>query len=235
MSGVNVAIVGATGLVGQTFLKVLEERNFPIHHLYCFASSRSAGKEITFKGETYVVEELTEQSFDYPIDIALFSAGGEVSKKFAPIAVSKGVRVVDNSSAWRMDPEVALIVPEVNGDTLTPDDYLIANPNCSTIQSVVPLRVLHEAYQIKRIVYSTYQAVSGSGIKGLRDLEDGTQKFYPHPITGNCLPHIDIFFDNGYTKEEIKMIEETKKILNDQEIKITATTARVPVKYGHCV
>ncbi len=235
MSGVNVAIVGATGLVGQTFLKVLEERNFPIQHLYCFASSRSAGKEITFKGETYVVEELTEQSFDYPIDIALFSAGGEVSKKFAPIAVSKGVRVVDNSSAWRMDPEVALIVPEVNGDTLTPDDYLIANPNCSTIQSVVPLRVLHEAYQIKRIVYSTYQAVSGSGIKGLRDLEDGTQKFYPHPITGNCLPHIDIFFDNGYTKEEIKMIEETKKILNDQEIKITATTARVPVKYGHCV
>ena len=217
MKKVNVAIVGATGLVGQTFLKVLEERDFPIQHLYCFASSRSAGKEITFKGKTYVVEELTEHSFDYPIDIALFSAGGDVSKKFAPIAVSKGVRVVDNSSAWRMDPDVALIVPEVNGDTLTPDDYLIANPNCSTIQSVVPLRVLHEAYQIKRIVYSTYQAVSGSGMKGLKDLEEGTQKFYPHPITGNCLPHIDVFFEDGYTKEEVKMIEETKKILNDQE------------------
>lgn len=235
MNGVNVAIVGATGLVGQTFLKVLEERNFPIRELYCFASSRSAGKTIEFKGKTYVVEELTEQSFDRDIDIALFSAGASISKQFAPIAAKKGVHVVDNSSAWRMETEIPLVVPEVNPHVLNQDHYIIANPNCSTIQSVVPLKVLHEAFKIKRIVYSTYQAVSGSGVKGLQDLEARTTDFYPHPIVGNCLPHIDVFLDNGYTKEEIKMIEETKKILGDQDIRVTATTVRVPVKYGHCV
>lgn len=235
MKGINLAIVGATGLVGQTFLKVLEKRNFPINQLYCFASSRSAGKVIEFKGKEYVVEELTKQSFDKEIDLALFSAGGAISKKFAPIAAQKGIRVVDNSSAWRMDPEIPLIVPEVNANDLNENHYIIANPNCSTIQSVVPLKVLHEAFKIKRIIYSTYQAVSGSGVKGLKDLEEGTSDFYPHQISGNCLPHIDIFLENGYTKEEIKMIEETKKILGDQGIQVTATTVRVPVKYGHCV
>lgn len=235
MKRVNLAIVGVTGLVGQTFLKVLEKRKFPINQLYFFASSKSAGKVIEFNGQSYTVEELTEDSFNQDIDIALFSAGGSVSKKFAPIAKSKGIRVVDNSSAWRMEPDVPLVVPEVNPSSITEDDYLIANPNCSTIQSVVPLKVLHERYKIKRLVYSTYQAVSGSGIGGLRDLETGEVSCYPHPIIHNCIPHIDVFLDNGYTKEEMKMIEETQKILNDPNLKVTATTVRVPVKRGHCV
>lgn len=235
MKRVNLAIVGVTGLVGQTFLKVLEKRKFPINQVYFFASSKSAGKVIEFNGQSYTVEELTEDSFNQDIDIALFSAGGAVSKKFAPIAKSKGIRVVDNSSAWRMEPGVPLVVPEVNPSSITEDDYLIANPNCSTIQSVVPLKVLHERYKIKRLVYSTYQAVSGSGIGGLHDLETGEVSCYPHPIIHNCIPHIDVFLDNGYTKEEMKMIEETRKILNDPNLKVTATTVRVPVKMGHCV
>ncbi|MCI5898306.1 MAG: aspartate-semialdehyde dehydrogenase [Anaerovoracaceae bacterium] len=230
----NIAIVGATGLVGSTFLKVLEERNFPFENIYMMASARSAGKTLTFKGIDYVVEELNEHSFDKPIDIALFSAGGSTSEKFAPIAAAHGTIVIDNSSAWRMDPTVPLVVPEVNPEDIKWNKGIIANPNCSTIQAMLPLKALHDAYKIKRIVYSTYQAVSGSGLKGINDLKNGLAgsnetTAYAHPIAGNCLPHIDVFLDNGYTKEEMKMINETKKILGDDSLKITATTVRVPV------
>jgi len=237
MNKANVAVVGATGMVGRMMLKVLEERNFPIDKFYVFASKKSAGNEIEFNGMKYVVEELTENSFDRDIDIALFSAGGETSLKFAPIAASKGVVVIDNSSTWRMNKDVPLIVPEVNGDDIKWNKGIIANPNCSTIQAVVALKPLNEKYGIKRIVYSTYQSVSGSGVKGVSDLEEGLKgnpnKLYAHPIANNCLPHIDVFMENGYTKEEMKMIEETKKILNDQSLKITATTVRVPVFNSH--
>lgn len=238
MKKANLAVVGASGLVGRTFLKVLEERNFPIENFYVMSSYRSAGKEVTFRGKTYVLEELTENSFDKPIDIALFSAGGATSEKFAPIAAQHGVIVVDNSSAWRMDPSVPLVVPEVNAADISWNKGIIANPNCSTIQAMVPLRPLQKKYGIKRIVYSTYQAVSGSGLKGITDLEEGLKgndimKAYPHPIAGNCLPHIDVFLENGYTKEEMKMIDETHKILGDDSIKITATTVRVPVFESH--
>lgn len=235
----NIAIVGASGLVGGTFLKVLEERELPIKNLYLFASARSAGKEVVFKGKTLVIEELTEHSFDREIDIALFSAGGDISKKFAPIASEKGVIVVDNSSAWRMDKNVPLVVPEVNPEDIFKNNGIIANPNCSTIQSVVPLKVIDELYGIKRVVYSTYQAVSGSGIKGIEDLQRGLKgeepKTYPHPIVNNCLPHIDSFLGNGYTKEEEKMINETRKILNKKDLPITATCVRVPVINGHSI
>lgn len=237
MKKVNVAIVGATGMVGRTFLKVLQDRNFPIDNLYLFSSARSAGSKIEFAGKEYIVEELNENSFDRDIQIALFSAGGSVSEKYAPIAASKGVIVVDNSSAWRMDEKVPLVVPEVNPEVVKEHNGIIANPNCSTIQAMVPLKPLHDKYKIKRIVYSTYQAVSGSGVKGTKDLEDGIKgvpnSFYPHPIAYNCLPHIDVFMENGYTKEEMKMINETMKILNDYNLKITATTVRVPVVNGH--
>lgn len=239
MEGVNLAIVGATGMVGRNFLKVLEERNFPINNLYLFSSEKSAGTKVNFKGQEYVVEVLTENSFDRNIDIALFSAGGTVSKKFAPIARDNGVIVVDNSSAWRMDKNIPLVIPEVNPEDIEWNNGIIANPNCSTIQSVVPLKVLHDAFIIKRVIYSTYQAVSGSGVGGIKDLENGINgeenKKYPYQIAYNCIPHIDDFEDNGYTKEEMKMINETKKILHDEEIKVTATTVRVPVKYGHSV
>ncbi|MGL4787950.1 MAG: aspartate-semialdehyde dehydrogenase [Cetobacterium sp.] len=235
----NIAIVGASGLVGGTFLKVLEERDLPIKNLYLFASARSAGKEIIFKGKTLVIEELTENSFDREIDIALFSAGGDISKKFAPIASEKGVIVVDNSSAWRMDENVPLVVPEVNPEDIFKNNGIIANPNCSTIQSVVPLKIIDELYGIKRVVYSTYQAVSGSGIKGIEDLQRGLKgeepKTYPHPIVNNCLPHIDSFLESGYTKEEEKMINETRKILNKKNLPITATCVRVPVLNGHSI
>uniref|UniRef100_UPI002572AD9A aspartate-semialdehyde dehydrogenase n=2 Tax=Peptostreptococcaceae TaxID=186804 RepID=UPI002572AD9A len=239
MKQVNLAIVGATGMVGRTFLKVLEERNFPIKNLYLFSSEKSAGTELVFRGKEYKVEALTEASFDRDMDIALFSAGGDVSKKFAPIARDHGVIVVDNSSAWRMEKDIPLVVPEVNPNDVDWNNGIIANPNCSTIQSVVPLVKLHEALKIKRIVYSTYQAVSGSGVGGMKDLENGINggenKKYPYQIAYNCLPHIDEFLDNGYTKEEMKMINETKKILNDESIRVTATTVRVPVRYGHSV
>lgn len=235
----NIAIVGASGLVGGTFLKVLEERDLPIKNLYLFASTRSAGKEVVFKGKTLVIEELTENSFDREIDIALFSAGGDISKKFAPIASEKGVIVVDNSSAWRMDENVPLVVPEVNPEDIFKNNGIIANPNCSTIQSVVPLKIIDDLYGIKRVVYSTYQAVSGSGIKGIEDLQRGLKgeepKTYPHPIVNNCLPHIDSFLENGYTKEEEKMINETRKILNKKNLPITATCVRVPVLNGHSI
>lgn len=238
MKKVNIAVVGATGMVGRTFLKVLEERDFPFENLYVFASKKSAGQKVTCKGMEFTVEELTENSFDKDIDIALFSAGGEISKHFAPIAASKGVIVVDNSSAWRMDKDIPLVVPEVNPDDIKWNKGIIANPNCSTIQAVVALKPLHDQYKIKRIVYSTYQAVSGSGVKGVKDLEEGMKgndimTAYPHAIAGNCLPHIDVFLENGYTKEEMKMIDETKKIFNDYDLKITATTVRVPVRDSH--
>jgi aspartate-semialdehyde dehydrogenase len=237
MKKVNVAIVGATGMVGRTFLKVLEERDFPIENLYLLASKKSAGETVQFKGKDYIIEELNENSFDKGIDIALFSAGGDISKKYAPIAREKGVIAVDNSSAWRMDKDIPLVVPEVNPEEVKNHNGIIANPNCSTIQAVVPLKALHDRFKIKRIVYSTYQAVAGSGVKGITDLQEGVKgnenKLYPHPIAYNCIPHIDVFMDNGYTKEEMKMIEETKKILNDYDLKVTATTVRVPVFYGH--
>lgn len=239
MKKANVAIVGATGMVGRTFLKVLDERNFDIENLYLFSSKKSAGSTIEFRGKEYLVEELTEDSFKMDIDIALFSAGGSVSKKFAPIARENGVVVIDNSSAWRMDVDIPLVVPEVNPEELRTHGGIISNPNCSTIQSVVPLKVLHDEFKIKRIIYSTYQAVSGSGIGGINDLQEGIKgaknQKYPHQIAYNCLPHIDEFTENLYTKEELKMIEETKKILKDQNIRVTATTVRVPVKYGHSI
>lgn len=239
MKKINLAIVGATGMVGRTFLKVLEERNFPVNNLYLFASSKSKGKRIVFNQREYIVEELKESSFEKDIDIALFSAGGELSKKYAPIAKDKGIVVVDNSSAWRMEKDVPLVVPEVNPQDINWHSGIISNPNCSTIQCVVPLKPLHDKYKIKRIIYSTYQAVSGSGVDGIKDLENGLKSLkvrkYPHPIAFNCLPHIDEFTENNYTKEELKMINETKKILNDSNIKVTATTVRVPVKYGHSV
>jgi aspartate-semialdehyde dehydrogenase len=241
MKKLNVAVVGATGKVGSTFVQVLQERNFPINNIYFFASAKSAGKKIDFAGKEYIVEELTENSFDdKQIDVALFSAGGGTSKKYAPIAAQKGIRVIDNSSQWRMHEDVALIVPEVNFDDIKKyNSNIIANPNCSTIQSVLPLKVLDEKFKIKRIVYSTYQAVSGSGYKGVRDLEEGMKgnapTNYPHPIYNNCLPHIDDFLENGYTKEEEKMINETRKILNKPDLKVTATTVRVPVFNSHSV
>lgn len=237
MKKYDVALVGATGMVGRMFLKVLEEKQFPINNFYAFASAKSAGSKVTFNGKDYEVEELKESSFDRHIDIALFSAGGETSKKYSPIAASKGAVVIDNSSAFRMDKDVPLVVPEVNPYAVKKHKGIIANPNCSTIQAVVALKPLHDKYGIKRIVYSTYQAVSGTGVKGVTDLEEGIKgsepKTYPHPIAYNCLPHIDVFLENGYTKEEIKMIDETKKIMDDQKLKITATTVRVPVINGH--
>lgn len=238
MKKYNIAIVGATGMVGRTFLKVLEERNFPIDNLYLLASSRSCGTKINFKDKTYIVEELTPESFTKEIDIALFSAGGNLSKEMAPIAVSHGITVIDNSSAWRMDPNVPLVVPEVNPEGAT-TNKLIANPNCSTIQVVVPLKVLDDLYGIKRVIYSTYQAVSGSGVAGVEDLKNGIEGKpplnYPHPIAFNCLPHIDEFTESGYTKEELKMIDETRKILNKPDLPITSTCVRVPVENGHSV
>lgn len=237
MKKINLAVVGATGIVGRTFIKVLEERKLPIENIYFFASSRSAGSLVTFLGKEYTVEELTENSFDRGIDIALFSAGGSTSEKFAPIAASKGCVVVDNSSCWRMDPKVPLVVPEVNPQDVAWNKGIIANPNCSTIQAVVALKPLHDKYKIKRIIYSTYQAVSGAGMKGYIDLEEGLKgnppKKFAHPIANNILPQIDDFLPNGYTKEEIKMVNETRKILGDQNLRVTATTVRVPVFNSH--
>lgn len=230
----NVAIVGATGNVGRKFLEILEERNFPVKELYLFASKRSAGKTLKFKGEDVLVEELCESNIENKkIDFALFSAGGSVSLEFAPIFAKHGAVVIDNSSAWRMDKEVPLVVPEVNPEDVKWHKGIIANPNCSTIQAMVALKPLYDKYGIKRIVYSTYQAVSGAGIQGILDLQEGTTKKFPYPILGNVIPHIDVFLDNGYTKEEIKMIEETKKILHDDNLRITATTVRVPVLNAH--
>jgi len=241
---VNVAVAGATGAVGNQMISCLEERDFPIKAIKFLASSRSAGRQIRFKGDLLEVEELTEDSFK-GMDIAIFSAGGTPSEKFAPCAAKDGCVVVDNSSAWRMDPEVPLVVPEVNPHAIA--NYttkgIIANPNCSTIQMVVALCPIHKKYGIKRIVVSTYQAVSGTGKKAIDELFDQTRAMinfldyeptvYPHRIAFNCLPHIDKFMDNGYTKEEMKMVNETRKILEDDSIGVTATTVRVPVFYSH--
>ncbi|MDR1495368.1 MAG: aspartate-semialdehyde dehydrogenase [Clostridiales Family XIII bacterium] len=238
----NLAIVGATGMVGTTFLKVLEERKFPYDKVSMFAAPDEDGKTLTFDGRDYRVEGISDQSFDgKDIDIALFSAGGGPSEHFAPIAAARGILVVDNSSQWRMDPGVPLVVPEVNPQTAFEafdKKRIIANPNCSTIQAVVALKPLHDRYGLKRVVYSTYRAVSGSGVKGIHELSEGLKgndlcSAYPHPIAGNCLPHIDVFEENGYTKEEMKMINETHKILDDDSIAVTATTVRAPVFNSH--
>lgn len=240
MKQYRVAVVGATGMVGRKFLQVLEERNLPVSEYFLFASKRSAGSKMPFMGQEYTVRELTDDAFDgLHVDIALFSAGGGTSLHFAPIVAASGAVVIDNSSTWRMDPDVPLVVPEVNPDAI--GGYrkkgIIANPNCSTIQAMVPLKPLHEAYGLKRVIYSTYQAVSGAGQQGYLDLENGLKgeapRKFPHPIAGNCLPHIDVFLDNGYTKEEQKMIDETRKILSLPDLAVTATTVRVPVFHGH--
>lgn len=237
MKKYKLALVGATGLVGRKALQVLEESNLPISEYAFFCSSRSAGTKIEFMGKEYITRELKEDSFDEGFDFAIFSAGGDTSKKFSPIAASKGCIVVDNSSAFRMEPEVPLVVPEVNIEDAYQNKGIIANPNCSTIQAVVPLKPLDEKYKIKRIVYSTYQAVSGAGKNGVDDFYNTSKnlepKKFPHPIYNNCLPHIDVFLDNGYTKEEMKMINETRKILHRPDLKITATTVRVPVLNSH--
>ncbi len=234
MKNYKIAIVGATGMVGRTFLKVLEEYDLKADYTL-FSSAKSAGKTVSFMGKDYVVKELREDSFDEGFDIALFSAGGSTSEKFSPIAASHGCVVIDNSSAWRMDDEVPLVVPEVNpGDIpMYKNKGIIANPNCSTIQAMVAMKPIDDKYGIKRVVYSTYQAVSGAGLGGYQDLENGIKgeepKKFPYPIFSNCLPHIDVFTESGYTKEEIKMINETRKILGKPDMRVTATTVRVPV------
>ena len=238
MKKINVAVVGATGMVGNTFLKVLAEKNLPVENYYLFASKKSAGKKVEFLGKEYTIIELTPENIKgKDITIALFSAGGSVSKEFAPLFAELGAIVVDNSSQWRMDPEVPLVVPEVNPEDIAWNKGIIANPNCSTIQAVVALKPLDDKYKIKRVVYSTYQAVSGAGVQGYMDLKDGINgeapKKFPYPIFGNVIPHIDVFLDNGYTKEEMKMVNETRKILHRPDVKVTATTVRVPVYYGH--
>ena len=231
------ALVGATGLVGRTAIKVLEEFDLPLSEITFFASSRSAGSKLSYKGKEYIVKELTDTSFDEGFDFAIFSAGGDTAKHFAPIASQKGCVVVDNSSAFRMEENVPLIVPEVNSEEIKNHHGIIANPNCSTIQAVVPLKVLDDKYKIKRVVYSTYQAVSGAGQKGVNDLENGLKgeapKKFPYQIVNNCLPHIDVFLENGYTKEEMKMVNETRKILKRPDLKVTATAVRVPVINSH--
>jgi len=237
-----VAVVGATGAVGNEMISVLEQRNFPVDQLRLFASERSEGKTQDFHGKPVKVEVLTDKVFD-GIDIALFSAGGDRSTEYAPAAARSGCVVIDNSSAWRMDPEVPLVVPEVNPDDIKKHKGIIANPNCSTIQMVVVLKPIHDAAKIKRVVVTTFQSVSGTGKKAMDELlnqtkdllnfKDASPSVYPHQIAFNCLPHIDQFMDNGYTKEEIKMVNETKKILGDDSVRVTATTVRVPVFKGH--
>ena len=233
----KVAIVGATGLVGRTVLKVLEKKNFPYFYYNLFSSQKSAGSKLRFLNEDYLVRELTEKTFDENFDFAIFCAGGSISKKYVPIAVDKGCIVIDNSSVFRMKPNVPLVVPEVNPEDIYKHSGIISNPNCSTIQAVLPLKPLDDKYKIKRIVYSTYQAVSGAGRLGIEDLENKAsgnelQKF-PYSIYNNCLPHIDIFMEDGYTKEEHKMIDETRKILHNPTLPITATAVRVPVVNCH--
>ncbi|MBR3325135.1 MAG: aspartate-semialdehyde dehydrogenase [Clostridia bacterium] len=256
MKKVRVAVVGVTGVVGRTVLKVLEEEKLPIDEYILMASARSAGKKIKFIGNEYEVQELTEHSFDEHIDYAIFSAGGATSKQFSPIAAKHGCVVIDNSNAFRMDKDVPLVVPEVNPEEITNNKGIIANPNCSTIQAVVPLKALDDKYIIKRIVYSTYQAVSGAGRYGVEDLENGTENYrekkdefdniniagseqydlkkFPYPIFNNCLPHIDVFEENGYTREEMKMVNETRKILKHADLPVTATAVRVPIFNSHC-
>ena len=233
----KVAVVGATGLVGTKMLQVLAERNFPVTELLPVASERSVGKEVEFKGKKYKVVSMTDAIAAKPA-VAIFSAGGSTSLEWAPKFAEAGITVVDNSSAWRMDPTKPLVVPEINADILTAQDKIIANPNCSTIQLVMVLKPLHEAFGVRRVVVSTYQSVTGTGVKAVRQLMDERagregEKAYPHRIDLNLIPHIDAFLDNGYTKEEMKMVNETKKIMGDDTIRVTATTVRVPVMGGH--
>lgn len=233
----KIAVVGATGLVGTKMLEVLAERNFPLTELIPVASEKSVGKQIEFKGKSYAVCSMTTAIEKRP-DIALFSAGGSTSLQWAPEFAKVDTRVIDNSSAWRMDPTKKLIVPEVNASELSNEDMIIANPNCSTIQMVIVLKPLHDAYKIKRVVVSTYQSVTGTGVKAVDQLMNERQGLegemaYPYKIDLNLLPHIDVFTENGYTKEEMKMVNETKKILGDDSVKVTATAVRVPVMGGH--
>lgn len=233
----NIAIIGATGLVGSTILSILEKKDFPIKELTLLASARSAGKTISFRGKDVVIRELTEAVTKEDFDYVLISAGGNISLKYAPLFEQHGAIVIDNSSAWRMNPEIDLVVPEVNQATFK--RKIIANPNCSTIQSVSPLKILEDAFGLKRVAYTTYQSVSGSGIAGIEDLERGGRGEkplnYPYPIYDNVLPHIDDFLEDGYTKEEQKMIDETRKILNLPNLAVTATCVRVPVTSAHSV
>ncbi|MDH9160116.1 MULTISPECIES: aspartate-semialdehyde dehydrogenase [Staphylococcus] len=233
----KLAVAGATGLVGRKMLETIDRKEVQFDELVLFSSARSAGQEVEFQGETYTVRELTEDAANEAFDFVLMSAGGSTSEHFSPIFEQAGAIVIDNSSQWRMTEGIDLIVPEVNEPIL--DRKIIANPNCSTIQSVVPLKLLQEQYGLKRVAYTTYQAVSGSGVKGKQDLADGPSgkapEAYPHPIYNNVLPHIDVFLEDGYTKEEQKMIDETRKILKDDDLKVTATCVRVPVQDSHSV
>jgi aspartate-semialdehyde dehydrogenase len=233
----KVAVVGATGMVGEVMLKVLAERNFPVTELLVVASERSKGKKILYKGDPYTVIGLEEAVNACP-DIAIFSAGGETSLEWAPKFAEVGTTVIDNSSAWRMHPNIKLVVPEINAHLLTRDDKIIANPNCSTIQLVMVLAPLHRAFKMKRVVVSTYQSVSGTGVKAVQQMENEIagikgEMAYPYPIHRNALPHCDIFLDNGYTKEEMKLALEPQKILNDTSFAITATAVRIPTAGGH--
>lgn len=233
----KVAVVGATGMVGRVMLDVLKEHQFPYSELLLVASERSEGKKIDYNGKTYTIMGLDSAIAARP-DVALFSAGGETSLAWAPKFAAVGTTVIDNSSAWRMDPNIKLIVPEINGALLTRADKIIANPNCSTIQMVMALAPLHKAFTIKRLVISTYQSITGTGVKAVQQLENESkgiagEKAYPHPIHKNALPHCDVFLDNGYTKEEMKLVNETHKILGDSSIGITATAVRIPVVGGH--
>lgn len=233
----KVAVVGATGLVGTKMLQVLEERNFPVTELIPVASEKSVGKEVTFKGVSYKVVGM-QTAIDMKPAVALFSAGGSTSTEWAPAFAAAGITVIDNSSAWRMDPTKKLVVPEINADALTAEDKIIANPNCSTIQMVVALAPLHKRYKAKRIVVSTYQSVTGTGVKAVNQLMNERkgvkgEMAYAYPIDLNVIPQIDVFMDNGYTKEEMKMVNETKKIMRDDSIRVTATTVRIPVMGGH--
>jgi aspartate-semialdehyde dehydrogenase len=233
----KVAVVGATGLVGTKMLQVLEERNFPVTELIPVASEKSVGKEVTFKGVSYKVVGM-QTAIDMKPAVALFSAGGSTSTEWAPAFAAAGITVIDNSSAWRMDPTKKLVVPEINADALTAEDKIIANPNCSTIQMVVALAPLHNRYKAKRIVVSTYQSVTGTGVKAVNQLMNERkgvkgEMAYAYPIDLNVIPQIDVFMDNGYTKEEMKMVNETKKIMRDDSIRVTATTVRIPVMGGH--
>ena len=235
--GLKVAVVGATGMVGQTMLKVLKERNFPIAELIPTASARSAGSTLHFSGKDYTVVTVDEALVRKP-DVAIFSAGSDVSIKWAPQFAAQGTTVIDNSSAWRMNEKIKLVVPEVNGNVLQNEDLIIANPNCSTIQLVMALKPLHDTFQAKRVVVSTYQSISGTGMTAMKQMEmersgeDGAM-VYPYPIDRNCLPHCDIFLENDYTKEEMKLTHETCKILGDDKVKVSATAVRVPVSGGH--
>lgn len=240
MKKYNIAVVGATGLVGGKILEILEERNFPLQNLYLFASSKSNGKKIIYMGKEYMVETLCSENIkNKKIDFALFSAGGARSLEFAEQFNKIGATVIDNSSAFRMKKEIPLIVPEVNSQILKRKHKIIANPNCSTIQCMPPLKALHDFYHLKSVSYTSFQAVSGSGVKGIKDLENTlngkTNEFYPHPIANNCLPHIGSFKENGFSEEELKMVNETKKILGLKNIKVSATCVRVPVLNSHTV